>query len=117
MKNLDKAKKTKNRNAVIGQVRSGDVLLNPVVAIPLGAKLIAEHEGYILALGETTGHSHTIEKEVKVWSIGDQRYVQVTEETTIAHEEHKIVPLKPGLYEVIPEERLNLEGQWERAVD
>ena len=117
MKNLDRAKKSKNKKAVAGQVRSGDVLLSPVVAIPLGAKMIADHEGYILALGETTGHSHTIEKQVKVWSIGEQRYVEVTEETTISHEEHKVVPLKPGLYEVIPEERLNLEGQWERATD
>lgn len=117
MKNQNRASRTKV-SPVKGQVRSGDVLLNPVAGLPAGAKLVEEKRDYVLALGEATGHSHTLTAPSKVYITDDgRRFVLVEGAGLVEHEEHVAVPVRPGLYEVIPEKELTLEGEWQKSVD
>lgn len=89
-----------------GQLRQGDVLLVPIDKIPANAKL-QKHKGRItVALGEATGHHHTIElseKDAADWWKDDQgvQYVEVKTESPIVHQEHSELVLDPGAYKVV----------------
>lgn len=86
------------------QIRQGDVLLTPVMGIPKDA---VEIEGpIILALGEVTGHAHTIRlpeserhKVKYCWTAEGERFLQVLEriEIPLSHEEHGPIIIEPGL--------------------
>lgn len=83
------------------QYRHGDVFLNEVVSVPEGAKEIAKNKA-ILAYGETTGHAHVLTGAgVKMWNVGTQDYVTVETPSKLAHEEHGVQTIPPGVYEVI----------------
>jgi hypothetical protein len=78
-------------------LRQGDVLLKPISALPMGLK----KKNNILAEGESTGHLHKIGKTAQVYidSMGRQ-YVE-TEGTELTHEEHDLISVPNGIYEVI----------------
>jgi hypothetical protein len=105
--------------------RQGDVVLTPVT---IEVKSLKKLGHTILALGEVTGHKHqvaTLEPEAAtLYDITDRaeletvckqflpdyrwqdlpdgsvRLLEVTKATTVTHEEHKAVTLKPGKYVV-----------------
>ncbi len=81
--------------------RQGDVLIMRVESIPADTIDITPQDGpIVLAYGEVTGHSHAFSRGVvALLERGPRRYLRVTEEATIVHEEHDPITLAPGLYE------------------
>lgn len=96
-------------------LQQGDVLLFPVATIPKTAKTI---EGATLALGEFTGHHHTLfdtidaeapatnnpytmgSASVKLFELENVKYAQVMKGTYLKHQEHKPIYVEPGLYKI-----------------
>ena len=80
------------------QIRQGDVLLQQVAEIPKTAQKQKPQRGKIvLALGEVTGHSHTIDADAADWwKDGEDQYVSVTATTEALHQEHGPLPLEAG---------------------
>ena len=81
--------------------RHGDVFLirEP---LPPDAGVMPRTGDVILAEGEVTGHAHRIaDPEVRMWSLGDQRYITVPRGASLTHEEHATIPLPPGDYKVV----------------
>lgn len=107
--------------------RQGDVLLIPVdrdLFTEMARKLVVP--SVVLALGEQTGHSHTLEGEVALFDVGAVvaqrpdgvtirrlrrperitpaaiRFVEVLREgCELKHQEHGAHAIPPGLYEVV----------------
>ena len=87
------------------QYRQGDVLLQQVAAVPDDATHVPVPTGRaILALGELTGHAHvltTVEGELEESHTADQRFVTLSAGGVLAHEEHAVISLAAGTYEVV----------------
>ena len=90
----------KNKKSKI--YRQGDVLVIPVSTIPKGLK---KTKKVTLALGEVTGHHHTIHSGAvgyanDVDALVD--YLEVTEDAAdLTHQEHSTIPVPKGTYQVI----------------
>jgi hypothetical protein len=86
------------------QVRQGDVLLHPVDGIPEGARKRKTARQFTAALGEATGHHHTVYAEraedLEVYDFRGMTYLKVLTPDTLDHQEHGPVPLRERLYEV-----------------
>jgi len=80
----------------------GDVVLEPVDIFSDGKKMMPDQRGYVLAEGEQTGHCHKIVKTESVTMIeaNGKIYLRVTEAVPLHHEEHHIIIIEPGEYEV-----------------
>lgn len=87
--------------------RQGDVLIRQVSALPDGRKQEYKRDKdgrIVLAYGEVTGHAHAIHSPgVEAWLFGGNKlFLDVKEEgAKVQHEEHALIPLDPGKYEVI----------------
>lgn len=84
--------------------RQGDVLLIAVGRIPKSKSVPTEAGRVILAHGEVTGHAHAIgDPDVaELLETGDgARFLRVTHEAELRHEEHDTVTIPPGRYRVI----------------
>ena len=83
--------------------QQGDILIKRVSGLPKGEIIKAENVGYVLAEGETTGHKHKIE-EVQfarmVKTVDGKVYLSVTKAVPLKHDEHYIIIIEPGEYEV-----------------
>lgn len=79
--------------------RQGDVLIQLVAALPEGGVRMRE---LVLAYGEVTGHSHRVEAPdcAELWWVRDALYLRVLAPTRIVHEEHRPIPVEPGVYRV-----------------
>jgi hypothetical protein len=102
----------------------GDLNFRPAKEVPKGAKDITsalidqERGGYLLALGEVTGHAHVLVKEkktdVKIMEQNGRRYIVVNgAPVKLLHgtftapgkvrenetDKHQVVILPPGIYE------------------
>ncbi len=79
--------------------RHGDVLIQAVATLPEGG---VRRQGTVLAYGEVTGHSHQVEAPdaAELWWVNNSLYLKVLTPTRIVHEEHKPIPLEPGVYRV-----------------
>lgn len=100
--------------------RQGDVALVPVLlsSLPAGAKDVTPQNGdVILKSGEVTGHAHRIAKgaNVRLWSAGAERFLQVIGRSALTHEEHATIDIAPGLYH-IPEQVEWTDEQEHRVV-
>lgn len=90
-------------------IRQGDVLLVPLAAIPSDAVPEAEvGERLVVADGEVTGHSHSMSRRTakayrRGMTTGNQRYIRVSEPTTLTHEEHDAIIVPAGDYELVPQ--------------
>lgn len=84
--------------------RHGDVNLLPVKEIPKEAKKEAEGKERTIALGEATGHHHTLYGSVPnaiiAYGFDEQRYIEITEPVELKHQEHKALTICPGYYEI-----------------
>lgn len=87
-------------------IRQGDVMLIPA-KIPAGAKRI---ELRPLALGEATGHHHSLaaaggmvlEDCAQMFECGEDTFVRVTEEgISLVHQEHHPHAIEPGEARVV----------------
>lgn len=82
-------------------VRQGDVLLTPST-IPEDAQSVPLDEGrLILAYGEESGHAHAVKGEAELFEMNGRRYLNVTEDATLVHEEHGTINLPVGGYQVV----------------
>lgn len=103
-------KNTKNRI-----FRQGDTIVIPCDKIPDGLK---QTKKVIVALGEVTGHSHTIfDGAIGYASDVDALvdYIEVTQDTAdLTHQEHTTISIPKGIYRTIrqveytPEELRNV---------
>jgi len=87
--------------------RQGDVLVREVGPRDFagrGAELAAEKGRVILARGEATGHSHSIDARMGRLFEGSRPgvcYLLLDEQGLLEHQEHSPISLPKGVYEVI----------------
>ena len=81
------------------QYRQGDVFLEKIEKLPADLKV----KDNILLRGETTGHAHRIEGAVVYTDKNGMQYVQIQKEAQIFHEEHDVVTVPQGLYQMLPQ--------------
>jgi len=96
-------------------VIQGDVLLFPVDAIPAGGEP-QPGDRHVLALGEVTGHSHTLHGATLVRHEGE-RYVEAGPDAYLAHEDHGPVVVAPGAYRVLQQSEPDLLGGFRNVAD
>ena len=91
-------------NTEIFSVRQGDVLI--VDANYLGdrspdGKVVNPDGRHVLAHGEVTGHAHAISDvtKVRLLDVNAERYLQVLQQATLSHEEHRPIVLMEGRYQ------------------
>ena len=101
------------------QYRHGDVFVREVAAIPPEAQQETRTGDVILAYGEVTGHAHRIASpQVATWSTGEQRYIAVEGASAeLTHEEHGLIVIPPGTYEVLIQREYDEEKGWVRVLD
>lgn len=85
---------------IANQYRQGDVLLQPVDALPVEATKITGKMPIILAEGEATRHAHRIKRSRKVRHhiANGEMYLEVLEPVDLEHEEHAAITVDPGIY-------------------
>lgn len=85
--------------------RHGDLLINSVDKIPTGVKKFSSGKLNKLALGETTGHAHTLvtDVDVEVYELDGVKYFELPVEGELTHEEHKTITIEPDIYKVLVE--------------
>lgn len=83
--------------------RQGDVLIEEVAKLPTGLTKQKPTTGRaILALGEATGHHHSVDIDRADWwkdGAGEQ-FLSVTDEAEVTHQEHETITLPPGNYRI-----------------
>lgn len=86
----------------IGQYyQQGDILIKRIEKLPEGETVKTKE--LVLAEGETTGHMHKIEETqyAKMIKTSDGKvYLSVTKQIPLKHDEHHIIIIEPGEYEV-----------------
>jgi hypothetical protein len=98
--------KSTQKKDVAGQTvfRQGDVMLVRIDALPGGVKKMrVRGDRIILALGEATGHHHSIaKKKGRLYEVpGQATIVEVaTALAELEHQEHDALPLPRGFYRV-----------------
>src|SRR5262249_23234931 len=84
--------------------RQGDVYGRPITEIPVEYMELAEkNDGVvILAQGSSTGNKHAIyDKNATLFRTDDKMFLMVMKEVELKHEEHGVIPIIPGCYEVM----------------
>lgn len=96
--------------------RQGDVLIRQVAAIPASATDNTPQGRIVLAYGEVTGHAHAIaEGEAREFTMQEaanivRRFLSVTAEAVVRHEEHAPIQLPPGVYEIVQQREYTPEA-------
>jgi hypothetical protein len=88
--------------------RQGDVLLIPISGelVPTGARPVPRDARgrLVLARGEATGHVHAVAAyDAELLADPDdvdRRFLRIVSTGLLTHEEHRAIPLPPGLYRV-----------------
>jgi hypothetical protein len=86
----------------IFQARHGDILIQAVKALPEGATRKPAVGVAVLAEGEQTGHAHTLTgAALQLWELGNRLFAEVPEGGVLNHQEHGVIQVPPGVYEVV----------------
>jgi hypothetical protein len=87
---------------MINQLQHGDVLLRRIGKLPWGIKPVQRQNGRLVVMdGEATGHKHAItENGAKLWELKGEMYLEIIAPVTIQHDEHKPLPIPPGIYQI-----------------
>ena len=86
--------------------QQGDVKIHPVGSIVNGEKVIFPEspkklDHLTLAVGEATGHHHTItDGEAVLYEENGVLYLHVEKESTLTHQEHAPIVLPKGDYKI-----------------
>ena len=83
--------------------RQGDVLIERVDVVPQAAvKQQVKRGRIVLAVGEATGHDHSIAADRADWWLlpGGDQFVRVRQKTSLVHQEHGPIVLNLGIYRV-----------------
>ena len=110
-------KQAKQTNPKQGQ--QGDITFEQIDELPTGAKPVSPKDGrFIIAEGETTGHSHSVTAEgCQLYELKGQLYLNVTMPVVyIDHQEHKQNLYKTGLYKVGRVQEYDYFQEMERKV-
>ncbi len=94
-------KQTKGKMKRKDQIQQGDVILKRIASLPEGTVHVIKKDNNItLALGEVTGHHHTIldAPGSKLVSVDKMKYLVVEEKAVLTHQEHNPVTIEPGVY-------------------
>jgi hypothetical protein len=78
--------------------RQGDVLVLPIDSFPEG---LVRTKKVTLALGEVTGHHHTIHNGAIGYADEEDQlaeYFEVFENAELTHQEHDAITFRPGKY-------------------
>jgi|SRR3972149_143711 len=96
--------------------RHGDVVFHETDEI---SGTIIEHNGrYIVALGEATGHSHTLLSDSMQIKRIDRNQIMLLEDAQIVHQQHKPLMLKQGKYIQVQEREIDhFSGAVRKVVD
>lgn len=105
-------------------IRHGDLLLVPLEHYSLTEMPEGTATGNnILAEGEATGHHHILTGEAKVFNVSIPQHPEITKaveivnDQSIVHEEHKEVKVPAGKYVLVQERELTLEQEARRVLD
>jgi hypothetical protein len=79
------------------QKRHGDLLIVAVDGLPSRAK---KAKGLTLALGEVTGHHHTLTSGQR-FEVNGEQFFKAFEGTTLKHQEHGPIQFEPGYWKVV----------------
>ena len=87
--------------------RHGDVWMRKITELPEGEAI--KTSSVKLALGEATGHAHTLQIPVgamlQYWGKdGDVTHFELPSIAELTHNEHKMLKIEPGIYEIIREQ-------------
>ena len=94
--------------------QQGDVTIKPVAAIPEAATRIA---GRVLAEGEATGHKHlAVADDVALFLYDGTLFMRAPVGTTVVHEEHRVLEIPPGDYQIGTVREYDHFGEQARAV-
>ena len=79
----------------------GDVIFYQVDKLPKGAKTIKSAKSFVVRHGES-GHKHQLvtDEDITLKQVEDMFYYIVNSPAKITHEEHKTLPLQPGIYTI-----------------
>jgi len=80
------------------QYRQGDILIEKVDKLPYNLK---PKEDLIIARGETTGHVHRLDGGQVLVDVAGNLFLNLIQEQTLLHEEHKPIVIPAGKYRVI----------------
>lgn len=83
--------------------RHGDVTLHSVGSIPKEAVEIQHDGSFTIALGESTGHHHTLyatKEQMKVYKVGNTYFIKTEVEVPLRHQEHKEIMIPVGTWGV-----------------
>lgn len=124
------------QSSVPYQVRQGDVLLERRVAdAPVDGMKPAVKEGglTVLAHGEVTGHSHTLDARPeggvkdatpvssRFWTpsgeIDDSGVLQVDQDAHLKHDTHSVLPVPAGEYNVVKQREHQPKAAPRRVID
>ena len=77
-------------------IQQGDVLIKRVDSIPASAKKVSHNK---LAEGEVTGHAHRAQGG-QIYEENGVLYLHTDEETQVVHEEHDVVTIPKGDWQI-----------------
>ncbi len=111
----------------MGMLRQGDILLIEVDSLPSDAVDISPEERRIfLAASDRSGQSHGVAASaVQLFAVypvpfdhasPQERFLRVLKPCALEHDEHSPLPLKPGIYRVVKQRRLDPAG-WLNVAD
>lgn len=95
--------------------RHGDVQLIEVNEIPSDAKSLGDRKE--LAYGEVTGHAHRMDVGELFETRNGDLYLKMDKMGALTHEEHKSLPVKPGIYRVCIKRQYEADGGWSSVRD
>lgn len=105
--------------------RHGDIMLKEVDALPLGKT--TSHHTLTIALGEATGHHHSLfeirdveytKAPIEYLNLDDGRFLIIHQPVLLRHQEHHELRIEPGIYEITEEREYDyFEESMKKVVD
>jgi len=96
-------------------IRQGDVLLKPISKIEGQLDCVGEK---VLAYGEVTGHKHILRGEgTNFYKNQGQVLVEVPAEAELWHDEHSLLKVPKGIYQVVIQREWSLQQQVQQVTD
>lgn len=87
--------------------RQGDLLIVRRESIPDG---LAKRESNIILEGEVTGHAHRLVDGRVLEDAQGMLFLEVLKATQVVHDEHRVIDLAPGYYQVIRQREYSPEA-------
>ncbi len=89
-------------------VRQGDVYLINLTKIGQSipeSGTVVKRDYVVIAEGEATGHMHAVKGNVEEIAADGLRYLRVYDRVDLTHQEHGVIPLEQGDYQILTPKR------------